>query len=90
MAHRTAPRLEAVTTLEAFVLLEMLARGRHLSVLPDFPLRRLSRRFGLVSLPWPGPPAARPIYLWNRTTTTESGLMAEVGELILSQVRAMA
>ena len=80
-----------VTVLgEAFVLLEMLARGRHLSVLPDFPLRRLSRRFGLVSLPWPGPPAARPIYLWNRTTTTESGLMAEVGELILSQVRAMA
>lgn len=80
-----------VTVLgEAFVLLEMLARGRHISVLPNFPLQRLRARFGLVQLTWPGPAASRPIYLWSRTTTLESGLMAEVAELIVAEVKSLA
>lgn len=82
-------RAEVTVLGEAFTLLELLARGRHLAVLPRFPLRRLMQRFGLVELPWPGAPTARPMYLWSRGSAQEEPAMARVGALLREGVAAM-
>lgn len=85
-------RLRAEITVlgDAFMLLDMLAQGRHLAVLPRFPLRRLAARFDLVELPMPGAPMPRPIYLWCRADLVEDPVMGEVSELIVETVRDWA
>jgi DNA-binding transcriptional LysR family regulator len=68
------------------VLLDTLAQGQHLAVLPRFPLQRLAERFGLLELALPVPPRPRPIYLWCRTTTLEDAGMTAVAELLQQTV----
>ncbi len=80
-----APRVEATVLGEAFVLLDLLARGQHLSVLPRFPLQRLGPRFGITELPWPTERRPRPIYLWYRSATLEEPVLAEVAELLVEE-----
>lgn len=83
-------RAEVTVLGEAFTLLDLLSRGRHLSVLPRFPLRRLMARFGVVELPWPGVATARPMYLWSRASAQEDAAMAQVGQLLREEIAAMA
>lgn len=83
-------RVEITVLGDAAMLLDMLAQGQHLAVLPRFPLRRLAARFGLVELAMPGPPTPRPIYLWCRTGLLEDAVMGEVSELIVETVRDWA
>jgi DNA-binding transcriptional LysR family regulator len=66
-----APRMEMSLMGEALVLLNILAEGRHLSVLPRFPLRLLRPQFGLMELSVPTTARPRNIYLWCRTTLLE-------------------
>lgn len=85
-----AMRVDVTVLGEAFVLLDTLAQGRHLAVLPRFPLRRLAGRFGLVELALPAPPRPRPIYLWCRATTLEDAGMASVAEVLQQTMAALA
>jgi len=82
-------RAEVTVLGEAFVLLDLLARGRHLAVLPRFPVRRLASRFGLAELPWPGRAVPRPIYLWSRSVTLEDATLAEVSRLLREGIGAL-
>jgi DNA-binding transcriptional LysR family regulator len=84
-----AMRVDVTVLGEAFVLLDTLAQGRHLAVLPRFPLRRLAARFGLQELALPMPPQPRPIYLWCRTTTLEDAGMAAVADVLQQTVAGL-
>ena len=83
-------RVDLTVLGEAFMLLDTLAQGQHLAVLPRFPVRRLAPRFGLVELALPRPTPARPIYLWSRTSTLEEPTMAAVSDLLQSVATGMA
>jgi DNA-binding transcriptional LysR family regulator len=76
-------RIQISVIGEAFSLLTILEQGRHLAVLPRFPLRRLAKRFRLAELPLPVPPRQRNIYLWCRTQLLESPAMQEVRGAVL-------
>jgi DNA-binding transcriptional LysR family regulator len=60
-------RTEISVTGEVTMLLRILAEGRHLSVLPCFPTRALSRWFPLVQLPLGAKRRPRKLYLWCKT-----------------------
>lgn len=83
-------RVDLTVLGEAFMLLDTLAQGQHLAVLPRFPVRRLAPRFGLVELALPQPAPARPIYLWSRTSTLEEPAMAAVCSLLQELTAGLA
>lgn len=85
-----AMRVELTVLGEPCVLLDTLAQGQHLAVLPRFPLHRLAARFGVQELPLAVPPRPRPIYLWCRATTLEDAGMAAVADLLQQTVAALA
>jgi DNA-binding transcriptional LysR family regulator len=77
-------RSEVTVMGDAHMVLEMLAKGRHLSVLPRYPLRFLAPFYGLVELVLPVvTPRARDIYLWCRTSLLEDASMLQVRDFIL-------
>lgn len=76
-------RIQISVIGEAHSLLTILEQGRHLAVLPRFPLRKLGNRFRLAELPLPIPPKQRNIYLWCRTQLLEVPAMREVREAVL-------
>lgn len=76
-------RTEITILGEAFMLLRILAEGRHLAVLPNFPVRMLQSHFPLVTLSLQVRPIPRNIYLWCRTTLLEDPAFVEVKESIL-------
>ena len=78
-----ATRTQISVVGETFVLLSLLAQGRHLAVLPRFPLRALKAHFPLVELPLPAPPKSRNIYLWYRSALLEAPAMVTIKEAIL-------
>lgn len=82
-------RMHAEVTVlgEASMLLDLLAQGRHLAVLPRFPLHRLAGRFGLVELEAPCPPTPRPIHLWSSSAVLEDAVMKDVSALIVERIR---
>ena len=81
------PRTELTVLGEAFVLLGALANGRHLSVLPRFPVQRLQAAFRVVELALPVQPQPRSIYLWCRATALEDPGFVAIKEGILASVR---
>lgn len=72
---------------ESHILLGVLSQGRHLSVLPKFPLRILGPAYALVELPVDAPPFHRDIYLWCRSVILEDPSMAELKDRILAHAR---
>ncbi len=68
---------------EAFSLLSILAAGRHLAVLPRFPLRQLRKHFPLVELPLSIPRTQRHIYLWCRADAMQAPGMPAIRDAIL-------
>ena len=81
------PRTELTVLGEAFVLLGTLANGRHLSVLPRFPVQRLQALFPVVELALPVQPQPRNIYLWCRATALEDPGFVAIKEGILASAR---
>jgi DNA-binding transcriptional LysR family regulator len=78
-----ATRTEITVLGETFMLLRILAEGRHLSVLPHFPVRLLQPHFPLVELSLPVRPKPRNIYLWCRATLLEEPAFVGMKESIL-------
>ena len=75
---------------EAFMLLRMLAEGRHLAVLPRFPVRLLRPYFPIVELKAPTRSPTRNIFLWCRTTLLEDAALVQVKDAILHYASAQA
>jgi DNA-binding transcriptional LysR family regulator len=84
------PRVDVVFLGEPVVLLDTLAQGAHLAVLPRFVLGQLAARFGLVELPLPWLPAIpRSMYLWSRAATLEDPAMQQVARLLQDEARRL-
>ncbi|MDP3700785.1 MAG: LysR family transcriptional regulator [Hylemonella sp.] len=75
---------------DASILLRILAQGRHLSVLPKFPLRLLGAGSGLRELEVAAPSMPRPIYLWCRTESLEDASLVRLKDLILEHAASTA
>lgn len=84
------PRTDIAILGEAFMLLRILAQGRHLSVLPRFPMRLLRSFFPLRELALPVPPRPRNIYLWCRETALEDPSFAAMKHTLLAYAAARA
>lgn len=83
------PRAEITVLGETFILLNTLAQGAHLSVLPHFPMRLLLPSFPLVELALPAPPKPRNIHLWCRTTLLEDPTFVAIKDAILAYARSV-
>jgi DNA-binding transcriptional LysR family regulator len=79
-----APRTEITVLGEAFVLLRLLAQGRHLSVLPRFPMRLLQSFLPIVELDLPVGRQSRPIHLWCRASLLEEPALVAIKDTILA------
>jgi DNA-binding transcriptional LysR family regulator len=79
-----SPRTEITILGEAFVLLRLLAQGRHLSVLPRFPMRLLRSFLPIVELELPVSAQPRPIHLWCRATLLEDPALVAIKDTILA------
>lgn len=75
---------------EAFMLLRILAQGRHLCVLPRFPVRLLQSSFPLVELALPVARRPRNIYLWCRETSLEDPSFAALKDTLLAYAARVA
>lgn len=85
------PSAHSVMTVmgDAHMLLRILAQGRHLSVLPRFPLRQLGPAFDLRELAVGAPPSRRDIYLWCRSVMLEDPPSVELRDFILRFARTV-
>lgn len=59
-------RTQLVTVGDAVILLDVLAQGRHLAVLPGVPIELLRPRYDFRKLPLSGAPSRRDLYVWCR------------------------
>lgn len=85
-----SPRTEITILGEAFMLLRLLAQGRHLSVLPRFPMRLLQHFLPIVELGLPVGPQPRPIHLWCRATLLEDQALVAIKDTILGYGQQLA
>jgi DNA-binding transcriptional LysR family regulator len=69
---------------DAAMLLRILAQGRHLSVLPKYPMRLLGPGSGVRELEVAAPSMPRNIYLWCRTESLEDASLVRLKDFILS------
>lgn len=83
------PRTEITVLGEAFMLLRLLAQGRHLSVLPHFPMRLLQPFFPVVELALRARAHPRNIYLWCRGTLLEDPAFEAVKDSVLAHAKAL-
>jgi DNA-binding transcriptional LysR family regulator len=58
-------KTQLVTLGDAVILLELLMQGKHLAVLPNFPIAQTLGRYPLVRLDLPNPPKPRNLYMWS-------------------------
>ena len=72
------------------MLLRILAQGRHLSVLPKYPMRLLGAGTGVRELKLPVRPVARNIYLWCRSESLEDAALVRLKDFILAQAASTA
>ena len=84
------PRTEIVVLGEALMLLRTLSKGKHLSVLPRFPVRLLQNDFGLVELALKGAPQPRTLYLWCHTTSLQDPVFTSVRQTILDYAATLS
>lgn len=81
-------RSSATVMGDTQMLFRILAQGRHLSVLPRYPLKILGPTFGLVEIDLAVRPTARDIYLWCRKELLEEGALVEFKDLLLAYARS--
>lgn len=84
------PRSEITVLGEAMLLLRLLAQGRHLSVLPRFPVRLLQPYFPIVELALGTRPQSRNIHLWCRSTMLEDPAFAAIKDAILTHAATVS
>lgn len=78
------PRSDITILGEAMLLLRLLAQGRHLSVLPRFPVLLLQAYFPIVELALATRPKSRNIHLWCRTTMLEDPAFVAIKDTLLA------
>lgn len=83
-------RTEITVLGEASMLLRILSEGRHLSVLPRYPVRLLQSHFPLVELALAVKAKPRNIYLWCRATLLEEPAFVAITEMILTHAQSAA
>ena len=69
---------------DASMLLRILAQGRHLSVLPRYPMRLLGPDTGVRELTLGARPMPRNIYLWCRSEALEDASLLRLKDFILA------
>lgn len=69
---------------DASMLLRILAQGRHLSVLPKYPMRLLGSDTDVRELKLGAPSMPRNIYLWCRREVLEDASLARLKDFILA------
>lgn len=84
-----SPKIEVTILGDVFGMLRLLEQGRHLAVLPRYPLRALSHHFSLAELDMPSPTRSRDIYLWCRSNVLEDPTMVALKDLMLAQAAAL-
>lgn len=70
------------------MLLRILSQGRHLSVLPKYPLKILGPAFSLVEIHVAVQPTPRDIYLWCRKELLEDPSLVELKDFILAHAQS--
>ncbi len=79
-------RQEVMVMGDTHMLLATLAQGRHLAVLPKFPLKILGPSFGLMDLKVNTQVWGRNIYIWCRSTLMEDDALMALKDFIVSYV----
>lgn len=77
------PRPSITLVGDAAMLLRILAQGRHLAVLPKYPMRLLGPGSGAHELALAARPMPRNIYLWCRTEALEDASLVRLKDFIL-------
>jgi len=72
------------------MLFRILAQGRHLSVLPKYPMRILGPAFGLVEIVLAVQSTSRDIYLWCRKELLEDPSLVEFKEFVLAHALSIS
>lgn len=68
---------------DTHMALGVLSQGRHLAVLPRYPMRFLGQHYSLTELQLPLQPPARDIHLWCRSTLLEDASLVALKDFIL-------
>lgn len=84
-----APRTEITVLGDAFALLRIVTQGRHLAMLPRFPVRLLGQTFPLVELEVRAKARPRPIFLWCRTEQLGEPAFARIRQAVLDHVEGL-
>lgn len=84
------PHTEITVLGEAFMLLRVLAQGRHLAVLPRFPLRLLRPHFPLCELPLQFARRPRDIFLWCRAALLEDSGFLQLRKAVFACATAQS
>lgn len=82
-------RADATTLGDAVVLLRILMQGRHVSVLPRFPVRLLHAIFPLAALSIDAAAQSRPIYLWYRESLRDDPVFDRIRQLVMDHVAGL-
>ncbi|RYY92287.1 MAG: LysR family transcriptional regulator [Comamonadaceae bacterium] len=78
------PRTEISVLGDSFMLLQMLALGAHLAVLPRYPVRLLQHRFAITELALPVASPPRNIYLWCKATLLDDPVFGQIKDAVLA------
>lgn len=82
-------RVEATTLGDATVLLRMLLAGRHLAVLPRYPVRLLRSVFPVVELAIDAENRPRPIHLWYRESLRDDAVFDRMRQTLVAHARSL-
>ena len=83
----TETRSEMNVMGDAHMVLASLALGKHLSVLPKYPLKSLAKKYGLVSLSLPTQSINRDIYVWCRTQLLEDESLVTFKDFLIKNAK---
>lgn len=81
-------RVEATTLGDAVVTLQLLMQGRHLAVLPRYPVRLMRPWFPLVELAIDAENRPRPIQLWYREALRDAPGFEAIRRTLIDEARA--
>jgi len=85
-----SPNIEVTIQGDVFSMLSILEQGKHLAVLPRFPLSVLIHQFSLTELTMPFTTPSRDIYLWCRSNVLEDSTTVAIKDLLLAQATHLA
>ena len=82
-------RTEVATLGDAYVLLRLMVEGRHLAVLPAWPVKCLRESFPLVELPTGAAPTSRDLFFWCRESELDKPAFVDLKRSALAYVATL-